>query len=151
MQRPGSLAKHVLVFPIVLKLMSSLTNRTEPSQKAKNAAAGMGTAEAFGARIVSARYGIIESYDARDVAQRPQGAVILRSILRISRTSQVPARQNLSRSPIINVLLVPSLIWLIFIWLLPKKTPLLSQRWSFGTQGDPPPSQFASIIPRLPM
>src|SRR5262249_44396391 len=41
---------------------------------------------------------------------------------------QVAARQNLSRSPMANVLLVPSVICFMEIALLPKNTPVLLQR-----------------------
>ena len=40
----------------------------------------------------------------------------------------VAARQNLSRSPTANVLLVPSVMCLMAISLLPKKIPVLLQR-----------------------
>ena len=53
----------------------------------------------------------------------------------------VAARQNLSRSPTANVLLVPSVMCFIEIWLLPKKMPLLLQRaWL-------PTGQFELMIP----
>src|SRR3954469_15127768 len=107
---------------------SSLMKCTEASQNAKNTPPGCGLLKPSVHKFwpsESAWFPVQELFGLSRECPKAQFELHISLPGGLRTPTHVAARQYLSRSPIRNVLLVPSVMFLDPIWLLPKKMPLL--------------------------
>src|SRR4051812_44369547 len=124
MHRLGSVLLAVQPFRLGPRseLISSLMNRTEPSQNAKNPPPGCALLKPSVHVSYAWVYGLLSSIA---VCATVQSELCIWSPPSGNRAPiHVPAMQNRSRSPIMNVLPVPSVISCSLTWLFAKKIPL---------------------------